>query len=422
MPAKASWVQHRAALTAVALAISAWALQRWLAARRRALAQAARPHWVSRKKALAADPDAYRADARVRRRARKALRKEALWREASERAAVDQGVKLRTRALEVGGDVSVHNAWDSIPWDLELEARTQSDARAQPTAADSAVRAVCTQSDAMWDAFYQENLLAYKHRRYLHSDFPELAEIAAQPSGQADGKAAEGALVLEIGCGPGNAALPLLAQYPRLRICASDISPTAVRLLTAHPSFPADRCSACVWDVADARGLPASVAEGSADAALLIFVLSALPPDAFARAAGNVFRALKPGGVLLFRDYGLSDEKQRKFTKGGTKLGEGWYARQNGTMVYFFDTAEVDALFASSGFEPIAHGRPAAPAADGASSAAGVASGGAARFDKLLTVNRKTDDRLWRVWVTGRYRKPHAAGARLSAADGSSDQ
>jgi len=105
--------------------------------------------------------------------------------------------------------------------------------------------------------------------------------------------------------------------------------------------------------------------------------------------------ALMPGGVLLFRDYGVSDEKQRKFTRAGTKLGERWYARQNGTMVYFFDTAEVDALFAACGFEPVP------PRADGSGGG-----GGSASFDKLLTVNRKTGARLWRVWVSARYRKP----------------
>lgn len=385
---------------AAAIALSAWALRRWLAIRRGASAPAAKSRPLGRKEAMARDRDAYRADARERRRARKALQKEAQWREVSERAAVDPGVKRRARVLQPGGDVSAHNAWDSIPWDHDLEARTQSESLAQPTAPDAAVRSVRAQSDSMWDAFYKVNLLAYKHRRYLHADFPELVELAGRSARQGGASAAgprseDGALVLEIGCGPGNAALPLLAQFPQLRICASDVSAAAVRLLTAHPSFPADRCSACVWDVADARGLPGAMREGSADAAILVFVLSALPPDAFCRALRNVHRALKPGGVLLFRDYGLNDEKQRKFTRGGTKLGDGWYARQNGTMVYFFGTAQADELFGSCGFEPVA----ADPNVQGGS-------GGAARFDKLLTVNRKTGERLWRVWVTGRYRKP----------------
>ncbi|KAG8469944.1 hypothetical protein KFE25_006399 [Diacronema lutheri] len=401
---------HRGACVAAAVlatagaAVAAWAVQRWVRARWLGAsatggASAQPPPRGTRAEAAARERDARRAGAKDRRRARRAASREAQWRAASELAAVNPGVKKRERAFEPGADLSAHNAWDAVPWDTALEAQTVRDASAQPAAPDAAVRRVRAQSDAMWDAFYRTNLLAYKHRRYLHAEFPELAELgAARPGGAAGAAGAEGAsaLVLEIGCGPGNAALPLLAQFPALRVCASDISPQAVRLLATHPAFPPERCSACVWDVADASGaLPAGVREGEADAALLVFALSALPPDAFARAARNVFRALMPGGVLLFRDYGVSDEKQRKFTRAGTKLGERWYARQNGTMVYFFDTAEVDALFAACGFEPVP------PRADGSGGG-----GGSASFDKLLTVNRKTGARLWRVWVSARYRKP----------------
>ncbi|KAJ1621895.1 S-adenosyl-L-methionine-dependent methyltransferase [Pavlovales sp. CCMP2436] len=325
--------------------------------------------------------------------------------------------------------MTAHNAWDSVPWDAELEVATLRAARAQSTAPEEAAQAVCAQSDFKWNEFYRANLLAYKHRRYLHAEFPELTLLLEragfdtdEPGGGSGGGGSDGsgmgknnALVFEIGCGPGNAALPLLAQFPRARVCACDVSAAAVRLLTAHPSFEPARCTACVWDVADERGLPGCVAEDSVDAALLIFVLSALPPSAFERAARNVFTALKPGGLLLFRDYGSCDEKQRKFNRCGTKLGESWYARQNGTMVYFFDTAQIDALFVKCGFEPVPVPAAPIPASIGSDAASGggaavslgaASLGGAARFDKLLTVNRKTSEKLWRVWVTGRYRKP----------------
>jgi tRNAThr (cytosine32-N3)-methyltransferase len=397
----------------------------------RAYAKGLQGRGASNSKLRKNDPEAYRAATRERRREKRAARKEVAWRVASERAAVDPGVKKKERSLHVNSDMNEHNAWDTVPWDHELEVETQREASAQPTAPTEAAAAICDQSCTMWEAFYRTNLLAYKHRRYLHAEFPELAELAergrddgAADSATADGAGGQrcgdggggggggGALVFEIGCGSGNAALPLLAQFPRLRVVACDVSAAAVRLLTEHPSYPSGRCLARVWDIADPRGLPPDVQPGSVDAALLVFVLSALPPDAFRRAAHNVLAALKPGGLLLFRDYGRNDEKQRKFTRAGVKLGEGWYARGNGTMVYFFDTAETDELFTSCGFEPVVSYAPTpAPAVSGggAPAAAPAADGTAragARFDKVLTVNRKTGDRLWRVWVTATYRKP----------------
>lgn len=79
----------------------------------------------------------------------------------------------------------------------------------------------------------------------------------------------------------------------------------------------------------------------------------------------KLFNALKPGGVLLLRDYGryffLSshvfwrslfcgfryDEAQLRFGKGA-KLEENFYVRQDGTCAYYFDKAELSALVTSA--------------------------------------------------------------------------
>jgi len=66
------------------------------------------------------------------------------------------------------------------------------------------------------------------------------------------------------------------------------------------------------------------------DISTLIFVLSAIHPDRFVLALKNIFKVLKPGGYLLFRDYGLYDMAQLRF-KPGHKIADKLYMRQDGT-------------------------------------------------------------------------------------------
>ena len=49
------------------------------------------------------------------------------------------------------------------------------------------------------------------------------------------------------------------------------------------------------------------VAGGSVDVVSLVFVLSAVDPSKFEAALKNIESVLKPGGLLIFRDYGLYD-------------------------------------------------------------------------------------------------------------------
>lgn len=71
-----------------------------------------------------------------------------------------------------------------------------------------------------WDIFYKHNSTHFfKDRHWLHREFTALAEAA-------EGERA--AVLLEIGCGVGNAVFPLLEANPALFVHACDLSPRAV--------------------------------------------------------------------------------------------------------------------------------------------------------------------------------------------------
>ena len=78
--------------------------------------------------------------------------------------------------------------------------------------------------------------------------------------------------------------------------------------------------------------------------------MSAIHPEKHQLVFRNLASVLKPGGLLLFRDYGLYDMAMIRF-KPGSKISENFYTRQDGTRSYFFTENEIENLGVKAGLE-----------------------------------------------------------------------
>ena len=205
-------------------------------------------------------------------------------------------------------------------------------------------------------------------------------------------------MVVEIGCGVGNTVLPLLERSnvlsdrgvrPKLVVWGLDFAPVAITLLKTDPRFVGasrdGRANAGVWDITDPP--PTGVAS-VADVSILLFCLSAISPSKMAAAARNATATLKPGSMLVFRDYGRYDEAQMKLgTSESKKLGKNFYVKHDGTRCYYFDLDDLKRLFGKN-------------------------DGGCGldvlelKYIRRSYSNKKTGVNRRRVWVQGRFKKP----------------
>lgn len=290
-----------------------------------------------------------------------------------------------------------------------------------------------------WDKFYSSHEHKFfKDRKWLSNEFPELEQLAREDSGQAG--------IFEIGCGAGNTVFPLLQRNRNqaLHIYACDYSSEAVEVVKANAMYrvanggvvgdvelqqaqrqskaddeddgdadkanvtndaaphaaaaaaaPTGSVTAFVWDLSSPT-LPPTIAPGSLDVIVLIFVLSALHPREWQQAVANCHTLLKPGGLVLFRDYGRYDLPQLRFKKG-RMLDDNFYVRGDGTRVYFFEQDELLTIFQA--------GPPQGEEGKYPNAKADLFDTVQLAVDRRMLVNRKEDKQMYRCWMQGKFVK-----------------
>ncbi|XP_074194040.1 tRNA N(3)-cytidine methyltransferase METTL8, mitochondrial isoform X4 [Rhinolophus sinicus] len=261
---------------------------------------------------------------------------------------------LGSRILTDPAKVFEHNMWDHMQWSTEEEAAAR-----KKVEENSAVRVLLEEQDSE------------EHRKGPLKPEPF-------PGSNATFR------ILEVGCGAGNSVFPILdtlQNAPESFLYCCDFSSGAVELVKSHSAYRAAQCCAFVHDVCD-DGLPYPFPDGILDVILLVFVLSSIHPDRMQGVVNRLSKLLKPGGMLLFRDYGRYDKTQLRF-KMGHCLSENFYVRGDGTRAYFFTKGEVHNMFCKAGLDEKQN-----------------------LVDRRLQVNRKKQVKMHRVWVQGKFQKP----------------
>lgn len=322
--------------------------------------------------------------------------------ESEDAADGDDSVKKRpqfgNRQLTSENEVFKHNAWDNVEWtdDQEQQALEIVQKQSLNKMTEEEGEKIMSDASGKWNNFYEtHDAKFFKDRHWLFTEFPELFPGALEnvchrygfhltdsdtessyPGEHADTR------FFEIGCGAGNTVFPVLRTNDDANffMYACDYSISAINIVKSNPKYDKKRCHVFVHDIASTDSYP--MPDESLDIIIMIFVLSALPKDKMVDAVTRLAKLLKPGGVIVLRDYGRFDMAQLRF-KSNRCIEENFYCRGDGTLVYFFTTEELRSIFLQAGLVEEQN-----------------------MVDRRLQVNRAKQVKMYRVWNQAKFRKP----------------
>lgn len=311
--------------------------------------------------------------------------------------------------------------WEEDSWDAEREAEAKARLAAKELSPAYHRAHFANRIGKYWDLFYhQKEDRFFKDRQYLERDFPALLPAATSQLA-----------LLELGCGCGNALLPLVEHLPRLYVTGFDLSRKAIAIIEAHKQFASGRIcafshnavagigstrreiaaahasfrlptgsdtklhaanapykelpplAACVaaCDLPRLHSHPSAIYAGF-DCALMLFMVSALPHEQLGLALREAALNLRAGGLLLLRDYAAYDEAELRFGRG-KRLGEHLFVRADGTLAAFYTVEAVSSAAAKAGLEVVE-----------------------CRYLYRRYANRALGTSLRRIWLHGVFRRP----------------
>lgn len=165
------------------------------------------------------------------------------------------------------------------------------------------------------------------------------------------------------------------------------------------------------------KGIPSEIPANSLDVIIMIFCFSALHPNEWSQTVRNVYDMLKPGGTLLFRDYGRYDLAQLRM-KGSRFLENNLYVRGDGTRVYFFDKDELSEIICRGMIQDpqlqafnnqTSHTEASLPKDPKKGNDSSQTTGFEEVklvVDRRLLLNRARKLKMYRIWLQGEFRKP----------------
>lgn len=262
-----------------------------------------------------------------------------------------------------------------------------------------------------WDDFYAVKPTFFKDRHILRAEMPELmpTSVREDPSAHVPrlrflscgdvpcekvvvprvgaSKTTDCPVTfVEAGCGVGNALFPVLRANPMAFAYAFDFSQKAIDILQASPEYHVSRACTFVADLTRPETYNRIISE-PVDYVVAVWTLSAIEPgEKLQNAVIGLSQILKPGGMILLRDYAEGDMRMYAFEKrdaGQERTTERLYYRGDKTLAYFFNCEEMEEIMGKGGLETVE-----------------------CRVEDRVVENRKNGVVMHRRWLIGRFRKP----------------